>query len=75
MHKLKGLKHMLVHELEGFADSGSLSKASLETIDTLAHACKNICKIIDCCKEDEVYKEELHSENLKDELKKLIESM
>lgn len=47
MHDLYNLKEMLCAELEEFGRSGELTLSSLQTIDTLAHACKNVCKIID----------------------------
>lgn len=53
MHDLYNLKDMLVKELEDFGKSGSLSKTSLDTIDKLAHATKNIAKVIECCETDE----------------------
>ena len=52
MHDLENLKEMLIKELEEFGKSGNLSKASLETIDKLAHAAKNVCKVIDSCEEE-----------------------
>ena len=47
MHKLYALKDRLTKELEEYADKG-LSEASLKTIDTLAHAAKNLDKVIEC---------------------------
>ena len=55
MHKLNHLKTLLIKELEGFADNGSIFKTSLGTIDTLAHATKNIIKIIESCDGEEMY--------------------
>lgn len=52
MHELGNLKTMLVKELEEFGKTGNISKASLETIDKLAHAAKNVCKVIDSCEEE-----------------------
>ena len=52
MHDLYNLKEMLVKELEEFGKSGNLSKTSLDTIDKLAHATKNVAKVIECCEED-----------------------
>ena len=52
MHELNNLKDMLVKELEEFGKSGNLSKTSLDTIDKLAHATKNLAKVIECCEED-----------------------
>ena len=53
MHDLKNLKDMLVKELEDFGKNGTLSKASRENIDKLAHATKNVIKVIECCEQDE----------------------
>jgi hypothetical protein len=47
MHDLMNLKKMLCEELENYGKSRELSPSSLEMIDTLAHACKNVCKIIE----------------------------
>ena len=55
MHALYDLKEKLMEELEGIAKKGELTKSSLETIDTLAHAIKNLCKVIESCEEDEEY--------------------
>lgn len=53
MHDLYNLKTMLVKELEEHGKSGNLTKTSLDSIDKLAHAAKNVCKIIECCESDE----------------------
>lgn len=53
MHDLYNLKSMLVKELEAFGKNGALSKTSLDTIDKLAHATKNVVKVIECCEADE----------------------
>lgn len=45
---------MLCEELEQFGDRDKLTSGSLDTIDKLAHACKNVAKIIESC-EDEKY--------------------
>lgn len=52
MHKLYDLKDKLVKELEEFG-KGELSKGSLDSIDKLAHAAKNVAKVIECCEEEE----------------------
>lgn len=52
MHKLYELKDKLISELEK-QGSKELSESSLKTIDTLAHAAKNIGKVIECCEEEE----------------------
>ena len=53
MHDLYKLKDALVKELKGYGKSGDLSKSSLEMIDKLAHATKNLEKVIECCEEEE----------------------
>ena len=52
MHELYELKDMLCKELEEMGGKGELTGGSLSTIDTLAHALKNVNKIIED-KEDE----------------------
>lgn len=54
MHELYNLKEMLCKELCDYGKEGGLSLSSLDTIDTLAHACKNVCKIIES-KDEEQY--------------------
>lgn len=56
MHKLYEIKEMLYNELEKYGGK-ELTAGSLEMVDKLAHAIKNICKIIDEY-EDEEYSEE-----------------
>ena len=51
MDELYKLKDMLCKELEEYGSKGEMSAGSLATIDTLAHALKNLDKII-------MYKEE-----------------
>ena len=46
MHELYELKEKLMKELAEYSQ-GELSTGSLEVIDKLAHAIKNICKICD----------------------------
>jgi len=52
MHKLYDLKEMLLEELEQFADK-PMNGSTLQTIDILAHAIKNLCKIIESSEEME----------------------
>lgn len=52
MHKLYDLKDMLCEELEQFGSRDKLTSGSLETIDKLAHAAKNVGKIIEMCEEE-----------------------
>ena len=53
MHDLMNLKEMLCEELAEYGRARELSPSSLQMIDTLAHACKNICKIIEAKEEEE----------------------
>ena len=52
MHKLYDLKEMLVEELEHQAEK-ELTRESLDVIDTLAHAGKNVCRLIEDCEKEE----------------------
>ena len=52
MHKLYKLKDMLCEELESYGDHDKLTSSSLETIDKLAHAAKNVTKVIESCEEE-----------------------
>lgn len=54
MHDLYNLKEMLVEELSEYGKKGDVSLSSLEIIDKLAHATKNIDKVIECY-EDKSY--------------------
>ena len=51
MHELYNLKEMLVEELANYGKANDLSLSSLEVIDKLAHATKNIDKVIECYEE------------------------
>lgn len=53
MHKLHDLKELLCEELEKYADKQDLTSGDLTMVDTLAHATKNVCKIIEFCDEEE----------------------
>lgn len=53
MHKLYDLKDMLCEELEQFGSRDKLTSSSLETVDKLAHAAKNVGKLIEMCEEEE----------------------
>jgi hypothetical protein len=55
MKELYELKQMLCDTLEEYGRQRDLSSSSLQMIDTLAHACKNVCKIIEACEEEEMY--------------------
>lgn len=52
MHDLYKLKDNLVKEL-GELGRQDLSKSNLDTIDKLAHAAKNVGKVIECCEDEE----------------------
>lgn len=47
MHGLENLKKMLIDALEDYSKRDTLTQNSLQMIDTLAHACKNVCKIME----------------------------
>lgn len=53
MHKLYDLKEMLCRELEDYGNKDNLDIGSLEIVDKLAHAVKNIDKIIEKYEEEE----------------------
>lgn len=53
MHGIYELKEMLCKELEEYGEKGDLSAGSLEIVDKLAHAVKNIDKIIESYEEEE----------------------
>lgn len=55
MHELYELKEKLIDELKEYG-SKEMSAGSLDVIDKLAHATKNLCKIIESY-EDEGYSE------------------
>ena len=65
MKDLYALKEMLVSELSDYGRSGKLSSSSLDAIDKLAHATKNVIKVIECC-EKEGYSREAHRDVTKD---------
>jgi hypothetical protein len=52
MHELYELKEKLMDELKEHG-SKELSAGSLEIVDKLAHATKNLCKVIEACEEEE----------------------
>lgn len=59
MHKLEELKDMLCEELEEYGTKEKLDMGGLEIVDKLAHAIKNINKIID---NEEGYSERRYAE-------------
>lgn len=53
MHKFYKLKDQMIEELEQLADGAELSTSKLARIDTLAHALKNLCKVIETADESD----------------------
>lgn len=53
MDAIYDLKEMLCKELEEYGNKGELTPGSLEVIDKLAHAVKNLHKIIEAYEEEE----------------------
>lgn len=53
MHDVYKLKDMLCDELEEYGRKGEVTAQSLEIVDKLAHAIKNINKIIEAKEEEE----------------------
>ena len=53
MHKIYELKDMLCEELEKYGSKGDLNTGELEIVDKLAHAVKNLGKIIEMADEEE----------------------
>lgn len=53
MHELYELKEMLCKELEELGGKGELTAGTLDTVDKLAHAIKNLDKIIWAKEEDD----------------------
>lgn len=54
MHELYELKDKLLHELEEYGTK-ELSAGTLDVVDKLSHAVKNLCKIIEMKEEEEEY--------------------
>ena len=63
MHSIYKLKDMLCKELEEYGERSQLDKNSLETVDTLAHALKNVEKVIEC-HEEEQYSEAMSRDGM-----------
>lgn len=53
--ELYELKEILVDELKKYGKKGELSTGSLEIVDKLAHATKNLGKVIEMCEGSEEY--------------------
>lgn len=60
MHDLYALKESLIRELSDYGQGG-LSASSLDKIDKLAHAAKNVSKVIECCESEDYSKAMDHS--------------
>ena len=56
MKDLYNLKESLINELSDYGKKGGLTASSLDIIDKLAHAAKNVSKVIECCESDEYSK-------------------
>ena len=57
MHGIYELKEMLCKELEDYGTKGELTAGSLDIVDKLAHAIKNLDKIIEASEEEGDYSE------------------
>ena len=55
MHELYELKDMLCKELKEYGEKGELTAGSLDTIDKLAHAMKNLDRVIGAYEDDGEY--------------------
>ena len=55
MHELYELKDMLCKELKEYGEKGELTAGSLDTIDKLAHAMKNLDRVIEVYEDDGEY--------------------
>lgn len=55
MDALYDLKDLLVSELESYGKKGEMSASVLERVDMLAHATKNLDKVIECMEGGEEY--------------------
>ena len=57
MHELYDIKEMLMEELKEYGRKGELTSGTLEVVDKLSHAIKNLCKIIEAYEEvcDKLY--------------------
>lgn len=65
MHELYELKEMLCKELEEMGSKGELTAGTLDTVDKLAHAVKNLNKIIEEY-DDEEYSGEMDGRSYRD---------
>lgn len=55
MQELYDLKEMLCKELKEYGTKGEMSAGSLDVVDKLAHALKNLDKVIEAYEDDDEY--------------------
>ena len=53
MQELYDLKEKLCKELKEYGKKDKLDASSLQIVDTLSHALKNVCKVIECYEAEE----------------------
>lgn len=53
MQELYDLKEKLCKELKEYGKKDKLDASSLQVVDTLSHALKNVCKVIECYEAEE----------------------
>lgn len=53
MHEIYELKEMLLEKLKEYGKKGDLTSGTLDVVDKLSHAVKNLCKIIEIYEEEE----------------------
>ena len=53
MRELYDIKEMLMNELKEYGRKGEMTSGTLEVVDKLSHAIKNLCKIIEAYEEEE----------------------
>lgn len=64
MRELYEIKEMLMDELKEYGKKGEMTSGTLEVVDKLSHAIKNLCKIIEMCEEEEYSSAGGHYENM-----------
>lgn len=62
MHAIYDLKEQLCKELEEYGEKGELTAGTLDVVDKLAHAIKNIDRIIEKYEEEEGSSEESYND-------------
>jgi hypothetical protein len=63
MNALYDLRDMIVEQLEDYGKRGELSSSVLEKVDVLAHAAKNLDKVIEGCEGETEYSKRGRSYN------------